>query len=231
MGVIPLTAWGTASPAHSSFGRERFDGQGTAVLALIANSPQLLISLIYLFYNQTFTSMAQAYAWNQLGVHRKSLRVSKPAGEQRETYFLHLPLRWGVPLNSISGLLHWLTAQTLFVVRLDHRGRDGTLQVGQSIAACGFSGSGFLAIIVVLLLLLLLATVLALISFEARVPFAGSCSWIISAACHPPRDEVNAALGRVKWGVVLGAGSADDPGHCSFSSGPVKKPKAGRSYK
>jgi hypothetical protein len=199
MGLVPFTAWGTSSSAQYSLGLGKFDAQSTALLALIANSPQLLISLIYLFFNQTFTAMAMAYEWNQFGRHRKSLRVSKPSGEQRETYFLQLPLRWGVPLNCFGGLLHWLTAQTLFVVRLDQRDRDGNLIESESIAACGFSGSGFLAILTVILLLSLLATALGFISFEAHIPFAGTCSWVISAACHRPAQEADAALGKAKW--------------------------------
>ncbi|ORY02733.1 hypothetical protein BCR34DRAFT_492913, partial [Clohesyomyces aquaticus] len=142
----------------------------------LTNSPQLLLSVIYLYFSNMFTSMALAYEWNQLGAHRKGLRVTKPRGAQRETYFVQLPLRIGIPLNAMSGLLHWLASQTLFVVRLDRRSRVGTLDPGASEAACRFSSSVFLTLLLVLITLSAITTVLGFVSFQARIPFAGSCS-------------------------------------------------------
>jgi len=42
-----------------------------------------------------------------------------PAGNQRSTYFLHLPCRFGLPLVLFSGILHWLASQSMFVVAID----------------------------------------------------------------------------------------------------------------
>lgn len=212
-------------------GEQKFDGNTTSRLAFIANSPQLLLSIIYLYYNNMFTSMALAYEWNQLGNDRKGLRVTKPRGQQRETYFLQLPLRISIPLNSLSGLLHWLASQMLFVVRLDRRDRNGVLDIRSSVAACGFSSSAFVALVVVLLALSLITTLLGFRSFESHIPFAGSCSWVISAACHPDPNEVGVALGKVKWGSISGrASSCGATGHCSFSSSSVRKPIVGKVY-
>ncbi|VUC26786.1 unnamed protein product [Clonostachys rosea] len=85
---------------------------------LITNLPQLLISLLYLILNSSITSMAAAIEWSKYahGAHRP-LRVSFPKGGQRSTYFLQLPYRYGVPMLSLSVLIHWLVSQSLFVVQ------------------------------------------------------------------------------------------------------------------
>lgn len=47
---------------------------------------------------------------------RKTLRVSAPVGIQRSSYFISMPLRYGIPLIATMSLLHWLISQSLFVV-------------------------------------------------------------------------------------------------------------------
>lgn len=230
-GGIPLTPWATASPLRLTVGSQKFDGNTTARLAFIANSPQLLLSVVFLYFNNMFTSMALAYEWGRFGTRRKGLRVTKPRGHQRETYFLQLPLKVGVPLNTLSGLLHWLASQTLFVVRMDRRNREGMLEPDSSLAACGFSSSALLALLFVLIALSATTSALGLRSFAAHIPFTGSCSWVISAACHPDPDEADPALGMVKWGSISNRGGEDGAvGHCSFSCGRVAKPKVEKKY-
>jgi hypothetical protein len=226
-----LTPWATASPVRFSAGSRKFDGNTTARLAFIANSPQLLLSVVYLYFNNLFTSMALAYEWGQFGIRRKGLRVTKPRGKQRETYFLQLPLKVGVPLNALSGLLHWLASQMLFVSRIDQRNRNGDLDPDSSLAACGFSSTALLALSIVLLGLSVSVSVLGFRTSAAHIPFAGTCSWVISAACHPNPDEAEPALGRVKWGSISeGGGEAGAVGHCSFSSGRVSRPEFEKKY-
>ncbi|KAF2179020.1 hypothetical protein K469DRAFT_321057 [Zopfia rhizophila CBS 207.26] len=170
--------------------------------------------------------MALAYEWNQLAVHRKSLRVTKHAGHQRATYFLPLPFQWNIPLNGLSGLLHWLALQTLFVVRLDQLDRAGKPRPGQSVGACGSSSSAVWALILQQFCILVLFIVLACISFDAQIPLAGSGSWVISAARHAKSDEVDPAIGKVKWGVVdEKIGPDGSVSYCRFSSGQVKRLK------
>ncbi|KAF2437912.1 hypothetical protein P171DRAFT_477820 [Karstenula rhodostoma CBS 690.94] len=228
--VFSLAAWGSASTARFATG-QRLDGSSTSRLAFVANSPQLVLSLIYLFYNNLFTSMALAYEWDRLGRERKSLRVTKPRGQQRETYFLQLPLKWGIPVNFASGLLHWLASQTLFLVRLDRYDNDGALKVESSEAACGFSLPALLALVIVLVVLFSLVCSLGYICFDTHIPFAGSCSWVIGAACHTNQEETTPWLEKVQWGVVSEEERAGETiGHCSFSARPVKAPKDGRKY-
>ena len=65
--------------------------------------------------------------------------------------------------------------------------------------------------------------------FEERLPFAGNCSLVISAACHPPLEDVDAHLHPVKWGVVrsrYGGAIA----HCTVTTEEVVNPVVGRQY-
>lgn len=99
--------------------------------------------------------------------------------------------------------------------------------------ALEFSALSLLALATVLAVLDGLVVLFACMRFETKIPFAGSCSWVISAACHTPdHDEVDHAMGKFKWGVVYEGSEAEGTvGHCCLSSGKVKKPLSGNVYK
>ncbi|EOD51686.1 hypothetical protein UCRNP2_1525 [Neofusicoccum parvum UCRNP2] len=104
-----ITNW--AIPTH---------GDGAVVGAvLVANLPQLLLSLLYLVLNSVVTSMAVAAEWGGHAGRRRALRVSVPRGRQRSSYFLQLPYRLGAPLLAASVLVHWLVSQSLFVAQVN----------------------------------------------------------------------------------------------------------------
>ena len=77
---------------------------------LLANLPQLILSFLYFLYNSLFTQMLLADEWNRYAHERKGLRVTSPVRQQRSTYYLHLPYKYGIPLLVMSGLLHWLVS-------------------------------------------------------------------------------------------------------------------------
>lgn len=126
------------------------------------------------------------HEYNQLRIGAKTLRVSQPVGTQRETYFLQLPLRWAIPLDATGGILHWLLSQTIFLVRKDRRYPDGQWNKPGSIAACGVSGSAGFVFTVVLIIFHVVVIFIGTREFVERVSYAGSYTWAISAACHPP---------------------------------------------
>jgi hypothetical protein len=68
----------------------------TLGLVLISNSPQLLLSILYLNYNGLFSCMLAADEWSRFRQTRKSLRVTSPSGQQRSTYFLSLPYKYAI---------------------------------------------------------------------------------------------------------------------------------------
>ena len=68
--------------------------------------------------------------------------------------------------------------------------------------------------------------------FDSPIPLAGSCSFAISAACHPEKDDEDAAYRPVSWGQVkrsYGHGN-EEVYHCALTSQEVEQPIPGRLY-
>lgn len=228
-GLSNYSAWGTASALIIPATKSSFDTKGILKTAWYANLPQILLSLVYFTINRICTSMCSSREWNNYALHRKGLRVTSARGLQRSTHFLQLPYRWAIPLTVTSGLLHWLLSQSLFLVRMDRRDRDG-VRYPTSTSACGYSPLSLLCFTCVFLTFMGVILCLALrSSTRMRIPPARNCSTVISAACHPPSDDHDAHLKKVQWGVVdntFGAGV----GHCTFTSRDVSPPRGGILY-
>jgi hypothetical protein len=197
-------------------------------LAIIANSPQILLSFIYFTYNGLFTAMLMGFEWISYSYKKKGLRVSRePSGFQRSTYFLQLPYRFGIPIAVLSGTLHWLVSQSIFVVSFDMYDSQGFPYPDSDWfqpKTCGFSPIAML--VVIILGICMMATIIGFgfIPYKPGIPLAGSCSLAISAACHPGTQ--NLAEGAVlseqelQWGIV--STSADGVRHGAFSSEKVE---------
>lgn len=219
--------WGTAST--STFVNTESSTESTLLVAWVANAPQLVLSFCYIAINSECTAMASASEWNNMGKQRKGLRVTRPHGEQRETYFLQLPYRRSLPLLVAGGFLHWLLSQSIFIVRIDKYDKAGLLDPTASRAACGISGMSFITLCVAFFILVGGIGWVGNRKFLVHLPFAASCSLVISAACHPPSDDAETSLRAVKWGVVKQR-MYDGEKHCSISSQSVKRPVVGEKY-
>lgn len=210
------------------------EGSGTLLLnVILANTPQVLMSLFYFLYNSLYTIISLVTEWDRFSQRslRKGLRVStKPTEHQRETYFLQLPYRYSLPLATFSGGLHWLISQSLFLVNLEVYDPSDSPSVISSMISCGWSPIGVLCVVTVTITML----VFLLVSGGRRLrfggmPMAGSCSAAISAACHPLGVEKDELWKQpVQWGVV--AATDGEPGHCSFSTRLVDPPLQGHKY-
>lgn len=120
-------------------GLPRTDPAGLISNVLIANLPQLILSILYIFYNAMLSTFLVQHEFSLLYARRKPLRVSEPIGIQRSSYFISLPLRYGIPLYLTSGLMHWLISQSLFLARITAINPDGTDDVQNSFSTCGYS--------------------------------------------------------------------------------------------
>ena len=206
-------------------------GSGSGITLLI-NLPQLLFSLLYFMYNSLFTTYMINREWGLMSSQRRSLRVSTPRQGQRWTYWLSLPWRYSIPLIAVSSTLHWLLSRSLFLVRIHAYGRDGKRETDRDISACGFSPLAILLVLVILVVMLVVLMIYGVRKVAPGIPSVGTCSWAISAACHPltggeGQDETVLPL---KWGVVLPA-MKDQPGHCCVTSLGVDGPVEGQTYK
>jgi hypothetical protein len=197
---------------------------------LVANLPQVILSFLYLNLNGLFTSMWVALEWSKFAQDRKRLRVSTPKGEQRSTHFLQLPYRVAIPLMVMSGLLHWLVSQSIFLAVVANYDEAGDLKNAVQIASCGFSPLGMICVLALGALLTLGTCIIGGRKYDPSMPLAGSCSVAISAACHRPDWDVDASLKSVKWGVIPGSADETEIGHCCFTSSDVDHIQDGKQY-
>jgi hypothetical protein len=206
---------------------------GLIANTIVANLPQLVLSVLYYTYNGLFTSFMLSYEWDGLSTHRKPLRVSHdPIGAQRTTHFLQVPYKFAGPLMTLSGVLHWFCAGSLFLVTLQAQDSFGSISEKTT---CGYSPSGLLGLILLGTFMLTVAFCTGNRTFKSSIPSVGSCSAAISAMVHPPAEEPleDAAYLPVQWGVTRDESidvDGEKIGHCSVSSLEVKEPKEGCLY-
>lgn len=205
----------------------KFTSSSLLTPIFVANVPQLLLSFIYLAYNELFTCMLLGQEWASYAHHRKPLRVSQPEGQQRSTYQLQLPYSYAIPLMVISGALHWLVSQSIFLARItvfDNLNREDQRW---SVSTCGYSSIAIATVLFVGSGALLFANATGFRRYPAGMPLAGSNSAVISAACHAPVDDLGASLLPVKGGAVE---TSEGIGHCCFTSFDVSFPEPGKLY-
>ena len=186
--------------------------------ALIVNLPQLMLSVVYVICNTLLTSMLRSAEYSSFSLRRQSLRVSEPTGIQRSTYWLQLPFRYATPLIVVSGVLHWVVSESVFLVNITVTGNAP----GSSTSACGWSEA---ALICVLILLGLAVAILLGIAFFRRYPpglvAEDLGSMAISKRCHPPCGMEDTTRFRVKFGFVERE-QGDGKGRLGFSTGTVE---------
>ncbi|OAL51545.1 hypothetical protein IQ07DRAFT_384245 [Pyrenochaeta sp. DS3sAY3a] len=202
-------------------------GAGALTNAWIVNTPQLALSICYLGLNNVCTSLAGAEEWNNIGRLRKALRVTDPQGEQRSTYFLQLPYRWSVPLMLISSILPWLLSQSFFLLRLNVL--EENVKNMDSISACGFSPMSLMVFCAVAAVLVCAVGTVCMKRMNQSMPVEASCSFVISAACHVPDNDVDHHLQKLRWGVVH-TPTRHHRYCCITSKSGTKKPIQGRRY-
>ena len=197
---------------------------------ITVNTPQILFSTLYFLYNGMFTTMVTAHEWSLFASTRKSLRVSEPKKGQRSTYWLQLPWKYSLPLLSISILLHWLVSRSLFLVRINVYGWDGTQQPDRDISAAGYSPLAILIVILIVIVSLIVMLIAGWKKVKPGIPVCGTNSVAIAAACHYAGEEDHNVVQRgLRWGVTEEP-DGEKAGHCSMSDGDVGRPVEGRMY-
>lgn len=204
-----------------------FNGLPVIAAVLIANSPQLLVSLCYFLLNSNITTMLMNAEWTSFAHKRKPLRVSSPTGQQRPSYYLQLPYRFSVPLLITMATLHWGISQSIFLSRMvisedEHSARPNK----NSSNMVGFSSSALLfSTLLGLAIVSLTVGIGRLLHYPPGILLLGNCSLVISAACHPRPDDECVELSPLQWGVI----STNERGvsHCGFASSDVRMPVEG----
>ncbi|KAL4864026.1 hypothetical protein BDV12DRAFT_201528 [Aspergillus spectabilis] len=198
-----------------------------------ANCWQLMISIVYVSYNSLLTQICVGLEWSHLGKTRKFLRTSCPNGMQRSSYFLSLPFRYGIPLSVTLALLHWFASQSIFLAQpaAFYPGGERVLD-GDSSRVC-FSSIAIIFGLGTGLFMVLMLLIISSTRVTFRLPVVLWSSAAISAACHRPDQDNDAAALPVTWGVVPPQASSNIPGtgHCSLTTySMVQAPVKGNRY-
>ncbi|KAI0193810.1 hypothetical protein F4808DRAFT_355826 [Astrocystis sublimbata] len=154
--------------------------------AFIVNLPQLVLSNFYVTLNSIFTYFIVELEWASFGEVYKTLRVTNKKGEQRSTHRLQLPYRYSIPLLLSSTVLHWLYSKSIYVAI--YEGHSGYYPY-ESIQNYGFNGaqvspSALLISIILTFVAVPLPLLFAIRPRSSPMVVGGTCSAVISAACH-----------------------------------------------
>ncbi|KAI0426759.1 hypothetical protein F5Y09DRAFT_50659 [Xylaria sp. FL1042] len=199
----------------------RGDPIGLISNVLIINSPQLLFSIMYSVYAAVMTTflVQREFSLMYTKAHRKPLRVSEPSGIQRSSYFISLPLRYGVPLNLFSAVFHWLISQSFFLARITALMPNGTEDYGNSFSTLGYSPYAIIITGIIAFTNILAIVLIGCRKYDGTMSMVCTNSMAISAACHGlPEDREFGHQLPLQWGVVeIGE---DGIGHCAFTTAP-----------
>jgi hypothetical protein len=129
--------WGLPAP----------DPWGLLLNVLLANTPQLALSVLYLYYNGVVTMFMVQREFGQMHAasKRRTLRVSEPVGIQRSSYMISLPLRYGLPMSAMSVVMHWLISESVFLARVSALTPEGIYDAMNSFSTCAYSPMPILA--------------------------------------------------------------------------------------
>ncbi|MBA7489604.1 hypothetical protein ES702_00138 [subsurface metagenome] len=259
------SAFGFGKVSNENRLKNKYNGGDTAQdrlenSILLVNSFQLVLSIAYFVFNSYWTAQCSAMEWVSFLKQRKPLRVTWPRGQQRSTYYLNLPWRYGISITLCSILLHFLVSQSIFLAQVKTFHPDGTLSDRETISDCGVSPVALLTTLCVATTLIAITILHGYRKIDARMPLHGNSSAVISAMCHPTSDEAKDAHFAEKplmWGVVqlsavnmsrtqsqggrqydigkdgVGPGIRyeDTIGHCAFTTRVVEAPVVGKNYR
>ncbi|KAI1476650.1 hypothetical protein F4774DRAFT_420586 [Daldinia eschscholtzii] len=170
------------------------DDAGYLATLLVANAPQLLLSICYFSYNSFLTRLLVEQEWNSYSLKHKPLRVSYPQGEQISSYRLQLPYKYSILLIAIMIVCHWLLSNAFFFFGIEggfwgKSYRTGNTQAyfhlsENSLVSLGYSASAILALFIVGCTIAPLPLLLSLRKPKGNMVAGGSNSLVMSAACH-----------------------------------------------
>ncbi|KAI8649676.1 hypothetical protein NCS55_01468300 [Fusarium keratoplasticum] len=246
-------------PANVAVIAPGLETRSFAELTMIANTPQLILSICYMAYNGLLTRMLAEFEWSRYSVAFQSLRVTHPRGQQRSTYRLQLPYRWSIPLLAVSGLLHWVYSNCFYVSNYEYRDPEWPYGVWKINRGLQFSTVAIFIGLATSISVALSPVVVAMFRLPGNMVLGASNSKVISAACHcipimstdaspnssvaPVEDTAAAghdadilekmATRKLKWGQVSSERSEGDIGHLAFGveEQEITEPIEGKPYR
>ncbi|KAF2191668.1 hypothetical protein K469DRAFT_746163 [Zopfia rhizophila CBS 207.26] len=174
---------------------------------LFANIFQVLISTIYLLYNNVLTCQVLADQWTRFMSisgkvpDRKPLRVSSHIGLQRTSYMLSLPRTYAAPMMLAFAAIHTLVSRSVFLVRTaafdPGSAEEAPRLMHRDASRVGYSSMGILLTILAGAIVLLFLIVNSFRSYHGvpkYLPLMANKTAFISAACQRPEGDKDARL-------------------------------------
>lgn len=186
--------YGTVSPESLITLYLPQSGKGLMLSILLANSPQVFLSFLYFTYNGLFNCMLLVNEWSGFAREPKTLRVTSPVGKQRSSYWVQVPYIYGIPLLVLSAALHWLVSQSIFLARIDIYDEERKTIISGAISTCGYSCIAIISVIILGSITVILGLLNGSKKYQEGMPLIKSCNAAISAACHPPEEDIDASL-------------------------------------
>ncbi|CAI4215516.1 unnamed protein product [Parascedosporium putredinis] len=179
-------------------------------VAAIANIPHIVLAVTWLSAQNLATSAFHARDWASFADKAQNLMVSDPKVNQRGLWILGMPWPYGVTLCLLQALLHFLTSQAIFAVKVEAYGPDGEVDRGHSESIVATSPVAMMCALIALVVFLLLLAWIGSRPVPPPAPLVGTCSGAISASCHPTRRPFDMECEALKWGSI---GRATVPWH------------------
>ncbi|KAI0194239.1 hypothetical protein F4808DRAFT_474875 [Astrocystis sublimbata] len=169
---------------------------GYIAVLLLANVPQLILSLCYFSCNSLLTQIHVEKEWNSFSTLYKPLRVSYPKGQQVSSYRLQLPYRLSIPLILISILFHWLVSNAIFLY-VNEGGILTNLEDKFAVSALSLISISYSPLFILILVITTPFFIIfpplffGFLKTEGNMVAGGWNSLVISAACHIHDTEAN----------------------------------------
>ncbi|RGP71411.1 hypothetical protein FSPOR_3389 [Fusarium sporotrichioides] len=103
------------SQSNASFNDKIFRGRGLLQLTMVANFPQVVLSLCYLAYNGLFTRMLAELEWSKRSIEFRALRVTEPK-VYRARYPYDGYVEVGLAYSSRAVLVTFITSVCVAIV-------------------------------------------------------------------------------------------------------------------
>jgi hypothetical protein len=167
---------------------------GFPILVMIANSPQIWLSVGYLLWNAQVTRIWMEHEWRSYYRKPHIPRVSQITDEPgvRATRWLQLPYWVTAILMMLSTTMHWLLSQTLMVVEIN--APDGTKFY------LNYSPFAILCIGTVATVLVLGMTIYYFIPIRTNMPLMAGSARVVFESCRRLRSKLPRT--GIAWGDI-----------------------------
>jgi hypothetical protein len=195
---------GQSTGEGTSFGGKELAGFPLQIA--LANAPQVLFSISYLFWNNLVNRIWGEHEWRSFENRRKLPRVSygATAPGTRDTRWLQLPYGLVMLLIGTSTLMHWVVSQTLFVVEVENQ--SGLPMINNAPAppsltyVVSYSPTAIFVSTCLSSLLIFCVTVYYFFPFRSHMPVMAGSARVVFASCTAlPKDL---PVDGVMWGDV-----------------------------